>query len=393
MVSDTLQQALLPAGIVDVLPSDAAHEAAVLDRVMGILAGHGYEHVKPPLVEFEESLVSGLGTAVTHQTFRLMDPVSQRMMGLRADMTPQVARMAATRLAGAPRPMRLSYAGQVVRVKGSQMRPERQFTQVGAELIGAAATTADAEIIALAAETLTSVGVEDLSIDLGMPTLVPAVCRDFHDDTALMGRLRDALDRKDTATVRDLAGELGDAVVATLTAMMNATGPAADGLAALEKLDLDGEAAGQREALGRVAAAVAARSPGLTLTVDPVENRGFEYHTGVTFSIFAGKSRGELGRGGRYMAARHDGSEEPATGVSLFMDTVMRVLPPQPTQRRLFLPLDADPADAAALRADGWAVVEGLKAVEDAAAEARRLNCSHLAKAGGIEELTGRNGD
>ena len=123
-------------------------------RLMGVLAAHGYERVKPPLVEFEETLLAGAGSAMASDTFRTMDPISHRMVAVRADMTPQVARIAATRLAHRPRPLRLSYAGQVLRVRGSQMRPERQFGQAGAELIGAAGPAADVEAIAVAGEAL-----------------------------------------------------------------------------------------------------------------------------------------------------------------------------------------------------------------------------------------------
>jgi len=136
-MNDAPHPALLPAGFYDLLPPEAEIEAAVTGRLMGVLAAHGYERVKPPLVEFEETLLSGAGAAMASDTFRTMDPISHRMIGVRADMTPQVARIAATRLAHRPRPLRLSYAGQVLRVKGSQMRPERQTGQAGAELIGA----------------------------------------------------------------------------------------------------------------------------------------------------------------------------------------------------------------------------------------------------------------
>src|SRR3546814_11888566 len=95
------------------------------------LQAQGYERVKPPLLEFEEALLTGAGTAVASQTFRLMDPVSQRMMGLRADMTPQVARIATTRLKKAPRPLRLCYGGQVLQVRGSQLRPDRKSVVLG----------------------------------------------------------------------------------------------------------------------------------------------------------------------------------------------------------------------------------------------------------------------
>ena len=147
-------QYLLPAGLKDGLPPDAAFEAAMVERLMACFAAWGYERVKPPLIEFEDALLSGMGAAMASDTFRLMDPVSQRMMGVRADITPQVGRIAASRLKGSARPLRLSYAGQVLRVKGEQMRPDRQIGQAGVELIGIASAAADAEVVLLAAEAL-----------------------------------------------------------------------------------------------------------------------------------------------------------------------------------------------------------------------------------------------
>ena len=149
--------ALLPAGLRDVLAPDAAHEAATLDQLVEVFSMHGYQRVEPPLVEFETTLLNEGGHALTEHMFRVMDPVSQRMMAVRADMTLQVARIASTRLAKEPRPLRLSYGGQVLRVRGSQLRPERQFTEAGIELIGADGAAADAEAIVLAAEALDAV--------------------------------------------------------------------------------------------------------------------------------------------------------------------------------------------------------------------------------------------
>ena len=151
-------RALLPAGLRDLLPPDAETEAASVEALMEVFAAHGYQRVKPPLLEFEDSLLAGSGAAVAEQTFRLMDPDSQRMMGLRADTTPQVARIATTRLAHAPRPLRLSYAGQCLRVRGSQLAPDRQIAQAGIELIGCDNPAADAEIVLVGAEALASVG-------------------------------------------------------------------------------------------------------------------------------------------------------------------------------------------------------------------------------------------
>lgn len=196
-MTDAQNLALLPTGMADVLPPDATFEAATLDNLMATFASHGYERIKPPLIEFEDGLLAGLGTAMAPQTFRLMDPVSQRMMGVRADMTPQVARISATRLKQYSRPLRLSYSGDVLRVKGSQLRPERQFTQVGAELIGTERAEADAEVILMAINALNDLGVKGLSIDLAIPTLVPALCRELNISDDVEAQIRLALDRKD----------------------------------------------------------------------------------------------------------------------------------------------------------------------------------------------------
>jgi ATP phosphoribosyltransferase regulatory subunit len=133
----TADPGLLPQGLRDLLPPDASFEAAAVERLLAAFAARGYERVKPPLIEFEDDFLKAAGVDVARQTFRLMDPQSHRMLALRSDITPQVARIAATRLKEAPRPLRLSYAGQVLQVSGSQLRPERQFGQAGVELIGA----------------------------------------------------------------------------------------------------------------------------------------------------------------------------------------------------------------------------------------------------------------
>src|SRR5271170_162102 len=183
--------ALLPAGLRDLLPPDAETEASAVEALMEAFAAHGYQRVKPPLLEFEDSLLSGSGADLADQTFRLMDPDTRRMMGLRADMTPQVARIATTRLAHAARPLRLSYAGQCLRVHGGQLAPDRQLAQAGIELIGHDSPDADAEIVLVAAEALAAVGLTRLSFDLTLPPLVPALL----DEAGISGPERTTLSR------------------------------------------------------------------------------------------------------------------------------------------------------------------------------------------------------
>jgi ATP phosphoribosyltransferase regulatory subunit len=374
------RKALLPAGLRDILPPEAAFEAGIREKLADTFAAYGYERVKPPLVEFEDGLMSGAGAAVSGDTFRLMDPVSQRMMGVRADMTPQVARIALIRLADAPRPLRLGYTGEVLRVRGTQLRPERQFAQVGAELIGSESAMADVEIISIAVESLRAIGVPDLSVDLTIPPLVPALLDGIDLTEEQRSGLRDALDRTDVAAVR----EHGAAAADVLCKLMEATGPGEQAVKVLESLSLPVAPARELERLNDVLAGLRARIPDLDITVDPVENRGFEYHTGVGFTFFARGERGEIGVGGRYIASLNGADGEPATGFSLFVDTILRVLPEPVRPPRVFVPVSAGPAAVGELREQGWVTVAGLEEVGDPAAEGRRLGCSHVWSANGV---------
>ena len=369
-MNETLHPALLPQGFRDLLEPDAAHEAEVVARLVAVLEGHGYERVKPPLAEYEDNLLSGAGAAMAKETFRLMDPISQRMIGLRADMTPQVARIAATRLKHVPRPLRLCYAGQVLRVRGTEIRPERQVGQVGAELIGSDEIAADVEVVAIAAEGLFGLGIRRLSVDLTLPRLVPAVCRALGLAGAAADAARAALDHKDAAMTAAVGGQAS----VLLGRLLEAAGAVERALPALAALDLPAEAASERARLAAVVERLRQTVPDLAITVDPVENRGVEYHTGISFTFFARGVRGELGRGGRYRTGE---AGEHATGFTLYTDTVLPALPAAKPTRRLFVPAGSDLSVARKARAEGWATVDGLGAVADAAAEARRLRCSH----------------
>jgi ATP phosphoribosyltransferase regulatory subunit len=401
-MNDMPHPALLPTGLYDRLPPEAEIEAGVVARLMAVLAGHGYERVKPPLVEFEATLFAGAGAAMASETFRTMDPVSHLMIGVRADMTPQVARIAATRLGSAPRPLRLSYAGQVLRVKASEIRPERQVGQVGAELIGAEGPAADVEAIAVAGEALSAIGVPHLSVDITLPTLVPALLASYGLDGAPAAALRAALDRKNAAVVAGICDEHGAGEAGALLArLLAAAGPAEPARSALDRLDLPPRAGAERDRLGAVLDGLAVAIPALQVTVDPVENRGFEYHTGISFTFFARSDpaasargvlgqdepgRGELGRGGRYQAGE-GAAAEPATGFTLYTDPILGRLTPPAPPRRLFVPLAGMRERARELREAGWITVAALAPIADSRAEARRLGCSHVLEEGGPEPI------
>jgi len=370
---------LLPQGVRDDLPPLAGYEAHVVERLMRAFLAYGYERVTPPLVEFEETLLTGPGGAVASQMFRLMDPVSQRMMGVRPDMTLQIARIAATRLSGMARPARLSYAGQALRVQGTQLRPEREIGQVGAELVGGTPVSGNAELIVLAAEALTAIGVNELSIDMTLPRLVPLLCEGLGIAGEAAEVARAVLDAKDAAALAAL--DLPDASL--LQALLSVAGPAGATLTRLEALELPAAAQTMCHEVAEVVALVRAGMPNLSVTLDPCESRGFEYHTGLGFTFFAKGARGELGRGGRYVLK----SGEPAAGFTLYMDSVLRALPPKEREPLLYLPCGTVRTEGVRLRRDGWRTVHGLDQAADSESEARRLECSHIFVNGAVQIL------
>ncbi len=354
----------------DGLPPRADHEERTIARLMASFGQHGYQRVSPPMVEFEDGLLRGASAALSPHTFRLMDPVSQRMMGLRADITGQIARIASTRLHKWPRPLRLSYAGSVLRVRGTDLRPEREYVQAGVELIGADTAAADVEVIVLAAEALRSAGVQRVSIDLTLPTLVPAVLAATDLAPEDHGRVRRALDQKDGAALAQAAGP----AAVLLETLLSAGGRADAAVEVLRAADLPATAAEEIDRLAAVVADVTIAEPDLQLTVDAVENTGFEYHTGVSFTVYAPGVRGELGRGGRYRAGA---AGEPATGCSLYIDTLLRAIDGPAPARLLWLPVGTDAETARRLRGEGWRTVKALAPTDDDAREAHRLGCTH----------------
>lgn len=360
MTAANKNPALLPSGFIDLLPPDAEREYAAVGRVMQIFAAFGYERVKPPLLEFEESLFSGPGAAMEDQTFRVMDPVSHRMMGLRSDITPQIARIASSRLAGEKRPLRLTYANDVLRTKGSQQRIERQFCQVGCEIIGDSDIEADIESCVIALIGLGALGVKDITIDLAYPEIIKTVLKDHKVKDEEAAFIRAALAK------RNLDGVKGK-VAAQLKSFMNVAGPADKALKKLDTMKLTGALKKDANQFAAVYEGIARAIDELgmdnvSVTIDPVEERGFKYYSGLGFTLFAKGVAGALGRGGRY-DVHFEGKtpRESATGFTLYMDTVRKAMPPGKEKTRVNVGYDESWAHIREQQLKGAVVVRGKK--------------------------------
>lgn len=326
--------ALLPNGLKDLLPPEAEAEARIINQLMTCFSKFGYARVKPPLVEFEESLLApGPGQALARDTFRLMDPVSQHMMGVRADTTAQIARIAGSRLKETARPLRLSYAADILRVNGSQLRPERQFCQVGCELIGADDTRDDVEMGLLALKALHEAGIENLSIDLTLPSLIETLFDEYKVENVERNTLESLIQKRDRDGLRTHKGKVAEILVQ----LLDCSGMAQEAMQGLKKIKLPKAAKAGIDKLSKVyeellEALGVYELTSVKITIDLIEWRGFEYLNGVSFTLFAPHVRGALGRGGRYRMA--EDREEDATGFTLYMDSVREAVTLPDDQKR-----------------------------------------------------------
>jgi ATP phosphoribosyltransferase regulatory subunit len=365
---------LLPEGLEDRLPLEAARITAAMRASLAVLDAHGYDRVRPPLLEFEASLAGRMAGVVAGEgraMFRFVDPASLRTLALRSDMTPQVGRIAATSLAAAPRPLRLAYCGDTVVIKASQLDPARERLQLGAELIGADTVAAASEAVMLAVEALQVAGLTGVSVDFTLPDLVDTLAaKAFPLPPEQVEAVRRELDTKD-------AGGLKAAGGAAYLPLLYATGPFDQALAALRDVDAGGALKSRLDALEQIAAHIgdAAR-----ITLDPTERHGFEYQSWFGFTLYAEGLRRAAGRGGTYRIA---GSNEPATGFTLYLDRLADAAPQPEAAPLVWLPLGHDRKAAADLRAQGLRTLAQLAEDEDP----RALGCTHILGASGASAL------
>lgn len=371
-----MMNGLLPEGLRDRLPPEAEAAAAILRAVIDAIAAHGYGRVSPPLAEFEEELAGRLKSARSKDLLRVIDPVSQRTLALRPDITAQIGRIATTRMTGAPRPLRLCYGGPVLKLRATQLRPERELIQAGAELVGSDSVAAAIEVIEIAIEALEAAGVTGITLDLTLPDLVDTLAAGpWPLETGKAEAVNAALDAKDAGALRAAGGE-------TYLPLIAAAGPLDHAIAALRTLGLGDILESRLDALEAIAKALGDR---VRITLDPTERHGFEYQSWIGFSLFGDELTGEAGRGGSYTILHADGLEEPAIGFSLYLDPLVDAGLMQGTARRVFIPLGTPSEAAAKLRAEGWITVAAISEGCDAVF----LGCTHALKDGAPVSLSG----
>lgn len=350
---------VLPDHIADVLPSEARHIEELRRGLLDTARGYGYELVMPPLLEHLESLLTGTGEALDLQTFKLVDQLSGRTLGLRADSTPQVARIDA-HLLNRRGVTRLSYCGPVVHTRIDRAFASREPLQFGAEIYGHAGLEADLETLELAAACLQRSGVQALQLDMADVRVIDAVLAPVALSPAREQAIHAALAAKDVAGLRSLSSDLPERVKSDLCALTGLFGGVEVIDQARQVLAPSAELTAALDSLAWLAAQVS----GMSVSIDLADLRGYAYYTGMRFAMFARGTQGEaveLARGGRYdEVGAVFGRKRPAVGFSLDIKELVSAVAIRPLQAAVKAPWGTDPALREAigqLRSAGHTVV------------------------------------
>ena len=371
------EKGLLPAGLSDVLYPNAHIQSKIIENLLDIFSSYGYLRVKPPLVEYEEALLSeGPGKVLKDSTFRVMDPLSQKMLALRADVTAQISRIASTRLSHLSRPLRLSYSGDVLRVRGDSFNMERQKTQVGAELIGPRSESIDAEIMLVCVKALKSINVDNLTIDINLPFLRKYLLKGI--SPSLKYTINQYIDIKDKESLKKLKFEN----LNIISKLMDVAGDHLNAIKYLLELKSKGILGDLIDHYLTVINIVRKNDKSIKLSIDPLENRGFKYHTGLTFTIFSDNLKGEIAKGGSYNIL----TGETATGCTIYTEKVYPNLMLNLDKDLVYIPY-LNMKDADEIIKKGYRVVFGSVSNSEFEKEASEMNCKYIWKDNTILKL------
>jgi ATP phosphoribosyltransferase regulatory subunit len=364
---------LLPEYIEDVLPAEAARMEQVRRSLLDLFRTHGYQLVIPPLLEYLESLTTGAGHDLDLATFKVVDLLSGRLMGIRADITPQAARIDA-HLLNRQGVTRLCYAGSVLRTRPDGLAQTRQPLQIGAELFGHAGIESDIEIQQLLVQALQAVGMQALQLDFSHVGIFRSLVKRSGITKTLELELSAALQSKDKAELDALATVLDTEVRQALLALTDLNGGAEVLQEAQVRLPQYTEIKQALQDLRCISQQLAGLGVGISF--DLAELRGYHYHSGLVFAAYAQGYAGPLALGGRYdEVGSVFGRARPATGFSLDLRGLATALPPAQPQAAILAPFSEDAGlqkTIAKLRAIGEIVVVELPGHE---AHREELGC------------------
>ncbi len=355
---------LLPENIADILPSEARKIEDLRRILLDRFQAYGYELVMPPMLEYLDSLLTGSGQDLNLKTFKLVDQISGRTLGLRADMTPQVARIDA-HLLNRQGVTRLCYAGSILHTRAAAGSSSREQLQLGAEIYGHAGWEADLEIQALLNDVLNLSQVGEITLDMSHAGLLTAILGDFSPKPDSLDALYSALQTKDLPGLNQVLLDWPAEIKSAVLALANLSGSPKKVLdQARQNLPKTATVKAALDELERLCAAVADLPNSPQLNLDLSDLKGYQYHSGVMFAAYVEGLPVAIARGGRYdMVGKAFGRSRPATGFSLDIMTLARISKKDSRKTAILAPWSNDSTlsqEIAQLRAQGQVVIQLL---------------------------------
>jgi ATP phosphoribosyltransferase regulatory subunit len=361
---------LLPEGFRDSLPELATKENRVNSTFIKLMEINGFLLVKPPLLEFESSLFFLLDDNEDANSFRVLDPISQKMMGIRSDITVQIARISCGSLVELPRPLKICYSGEVLRVNNNNLNLSRQSTQIGSEIIGIEQNNCENEIITLMIESLNCLRIKNFFINFTMPTLISAIVKDFKLSKTDLEFVRDRFNNKNSDGLEKISKRLK--IISD--ALIDSVGDAKVNLKKLKKIKFTKKIKLEIQSFIKIISRIIKDFPYLKILIDPLEIDESNYHTGIAFKVFSENFK-ELFSGGNYKVSNENCIGFSGFTESLLLESFMK----KKSIKKILIPKYSDPKLKKNLQKKGFFTFQAIKKLnkQQIKIEANKQECNY----------------
>ncbi len=365
-----MKNQLLPEGFRDSLPELATKENRVNSTFIKLMEINGFLLVKPPLLEFESSLFFLLDDNEDANSFRVLDPISQKMMGIRSDITVQIARISCGSLVELPRPLKVCYSGEVLRVNNNNLNLSRQSTQIGSEIIGIEQNDCENEIITLMIESLNCLRIKNFFINFTMPTLISAIVKDFKLSKTDLEFVRDRFNNKNSDGLEKISKRLK--IISD--ALIDSVGDAKVNLRKLKKIKFTKKIKLEIQSFIKIISRIIKDFPCLKILIDPLEIDESNYHTGIAFKVFSENFK-ELFSGGNYKVSNENCIGFSGFTESLLLESFMK----KKSIKKILIPKYSDPELKKNLQKKGFFTFQAIKKLnkQQIKIEANKQECNY----------------
>ena len=372
---------LLPLGFKDILENEANLQFEYGKKLITNFASWGFSFIEPPIIEYEKTLFDNKNKFLDKKTLSFLDPLTKERISLRPDITTQLARIAEDRLFGLPKPLRLCYFGDVFRADKPKLSSDRQFKQAGIEIIGSKDLFADIEVITLSLDSLKKINFKKISLDINAPIILEKIFDDFKISLSKRAELRKLVAKKNIKEILNFDKKLFD----ILKKIIDSSGPLKKNLKKIKNIKLGKNASlVMKDFIKICSLLLKINSEDYKISIDLLDHKGFEYYTGITFSIFCLNSSKEVCRGGRYLTSKN----KDAVGSTFLLNQFLLIknIIKKNKKRILISKNSIFENNLSKLRKKGWVTIQYIGDDNDKKI-AKLHNCKFLYKNNKIKSL------